>query len=434
MEGLEIIQICKNNPPEHKELQNDYFERIASLTPSLTFSQINGRIKRFLRKEGFKMSINGLKNYLRENSDKGKKTVEQNGSDKSYEYKGEKSIQSLEEAIEFFEIDLSKWEVTRFVCNSWDVVSKDFGKRTNYQVKVWLSPIKSDLEELKKELLEAIPQVELKLVKTPTNGSLMVEPCIFDHHFGKVGLDLEDQVNNWSLQTATQSYHKAINHFVDEVKGNSIQEIVLPIGNDYFNIDTSQYTTTKGTPQLSSMIWQKMYLQGCKTKVIGIQALVQIAPVSVYVVPGNHDWMLSFTLGEYLKAAFKDNPHVTIDNTPEQRKYHAFGNVLSGYTHGDKIKPSNLHHTMSVDVPQLFGRAKFRHLKVGHLHKESEKKVITKTVNDEFAGVNIFWCPSLCPTDVWHYQNLYTGNERKSKTFVYHKNDGLQKVVYCHQK
>jgi len=59
-----------------------------------------------------------------------------------YEYKGERSIRTLEEALEFSEVDLNEWEVERHVFNSWDVSMKNAEgtgafKRTNYQVKVW---------------------------------------------------------------------------------------------------------------------------------------------------------------------------------------------------------------------------------------------------------------------------------------------------------
>lgn len=59
-----------------------------------------------------------------------------------YEYKGERSIKTLEDALDFAEVDLDTWEVERHVFNSWDVSMKNADgtgafKRTNYQVKVW---------------------------------------------------------------------------------------------------------------------------------------------------------------------------------------------------------------------------------------------------------------------------------------------------------
>ena len=57
----------------------------------------------------------------------------------TYNYKGEKPITSLAEAVEFFRIDLKKFEVTGYTCNAWDVTSQK-GKKTNYQVKLTLKP------------------------------------------------------------------------------------------------------------------------------------------------------------------------------------------------------------------------------------------------------------------------------------------------------
>ena len=108
-------------------------------------------------------------------------TVDEERDTKSYSYKGEKPITSLEEAIEFFEIDLAVWEVDRIKTNSWDVtmklrdaqqilgtdkmrVTETPEKRTNYQVTVWLkkreatslTPEGVDIEKLKKEVVKAI--------------------------------------------------------------------------------------------------------------------------------------------------------------------------------------------------------------------------------------------------------------------------------------
>lgn len=433
---MSLLEIVLANPPNDDESTTQYCKRLSSIT-GISHHTHFSQIKKLLKKKGYKQGIGGLRLFLasENQSDLGKTTISQQGNNKTIEYKGEKSIQSLEDAIEFFEIDTTIWQVQKWVANSWDVSMKDKDghptKKTNYQVKLWLVPSDSSIHELKAELSRRIaPKKIRKPLRKAKNGSLMIEPCIFDHHFGKVGLDTNTFEYNWSLEEATKQYHKAIERFLSEIKGNSIDQIVFPIGNDFFNIDTPGYTTTKGTPQMSGELWQKIYTAGCHTKVAAIQALAQVAPVHIYCVPGNHDWMLGFTMGEYLQASFRDSKWIRIDNTPERRKYHEFGSVLTGYTHGDKIKPSNLHHTMSVDVPDLFGKAKYRHFKVGHLHKNAEKQVLKLDIQNEFNGVSIFWCPSLCPADVWHYQNLFVGNERRSKTFIYHKTDGLEKVIY----
>jgi len=77
----------------------------------------------------------------------------------AWEYSGEKSITTLEEALEFSKVDLKQWEVERWVHNSWDVSSSS-GKRTNHQVKVWFVKINEELEET---LVDFYDNIKLQL-------------------------------------------------------------------------------------------------------------------------------------------------------------------------------------------------------------------------------------------------------------------------------
>jgi hypothetical protein len=52
-------------------------------------------------------------------------------------------------------------------------------------------------------------------------------------------------------------------------------------------------------------------------------------------VPGNHDELTSFHLGEILAARYDGDKHVTVDNSARLRKYYDFGTNLFGFTHGD---------------------------------------------------------------------------------------------------
>ena len=70
---------------------------------------------------------------------------EENSKEAVWEYNSTtKSIETLEEALEFCEADLDKYEVDRYIFNSWDVTMKVDDtpvKRTNYQVKIWFKRI-----------------------------------------------------------------------------------------------------------------------------------------------------------------------------------------------------------------------------------------------------------------------------------------------------
>ena len=79
-----------------------------------------------------------------------KSETENADGSKDLSYRGTTSIQSVEEAIDFFDIDTDVWEVTSWTANSWDA-----GEKTNYQVKLKLGRISSEytldaVKELKK--------------------------------------------------------------------------------------------------------------------------------------------------------------------------------------------------------------------------------------------------------------------------------------------
>lgn len=89
--------------------------------------------------------------------------IEETKDGKIINYKGEKSITSLEEAIKFFEVDLTIWEVESYKCKSWDTSMKleTIGsdgkkasepiKKTNYSVNINL---KKKLHEIDYKTIE----------------------------------------------------------------------------------------------------------------------------------------------------------------------------------------------------------------------------------------------------------------------------------------
>jgi hypothetical protein len=71
-----------------------------------------------------------------------------------FKYEGTTSIRTLDQALSYSKVDQNKWEVERYIFNSWDVTMKgDDGQpitATNYQVKVWFTPkIKLDIQKPK---------------------------------------------------------------------------------------------------------------------------------------------------------------------------------------------------------------------------------------------------------------------------------------------
>ena len=96
-------------------------------------------------------------------------------------YKGTEQIDSLEKAINHFEVDLNIWEVGRYTCNSWDAPTKT-GSKTFYQVKVHLTRKVSDVDwaRIKEDLKHSVDGFQI-YNQPGTNQCVLV---LSDFHIG----------------------------------------------------------------------------------------------------------------------------------------------------------------------------------------------------------------------------------------------------------
>lgn len=339
----------------------------------------------------------------------------------------------------FFKIDTTVWEVERAVTNYWEQGAKItvdgkvlVAKTPLYQLKLTWRRKNQNIEKAKAILSEQITLPDFSsITKIDTNGkTLSVQPMIVDLHLGKVGFNPDTMAFNWTLQEAAGHYKRAIEFFLSRLDLDEVAEFVLPIGNDYLNVDNSSNQTRRGTPQMAGDFWQQVFRFGKNLQIAVIERLAVIAPVKVYVVPGNHDEDSAFAMGEVLDAYFSAHPNVTVDNTPIKRKYHEFGANMLGMSHGHEFKMSKAMQTMATDEPLMFGRTKFRSFHFGHLHQSRINKVIDLAYKEEHFGIDVEICPSLSPTDEYHYKNAYIGNLRRCKCFVRHRDAGLEREIY----
>ena len=111
----------------------------------------------------------------------GKNGVEVSSGTMVYSYKGHEPIDSLDKALRHFDVDLSKWEVDRYTCNSWDAPSKE-GSVTHYQVKMQLTRKEPtlDLDYIKQQLLESTDGFQI----FPVGGNNTAVVVISDLHIG----------------------------------------------------------------------------------------------------------------------------------------------------------------------------------------------------------------------------------------------------------
>lgn len=329
------------------------------------------------------------------------------------------------------------WKVVRMDVNKWEVAafkrekSGGGGRFVNtdlWQVKGSITPINEarEIKEIGDAIIEEIrsnsPIVKKK--KYASKSKTIAEVDIFDFHLGRLvwGDEVGGKENNYDLKIAEERFLWAVGEMIERIKPYNPSRILLPIGNDFFNVNGSTYATFAGTPQHEDQRWKKTFKAGVKILRQSVDMLLEIAPVDIIVVEGNHDVESSFMAGEVLSAVYENNKNVTVDNSPTQRKYYRFGQCLIGFTHGKHEKHVELPMIMAAERPKEFGETKYREWHIGHYH---HKKVYQFLSAQEFKGVTVRILRTLTETDAWHAQKGYIGNVKAAEAFIWEENSGV---------
>lgn len=314
--------------------------------------------------------------------------------------------------------DVKEWELVSARNNIWNVYSKQDGIQELYSSKIVVKPRTSisleEIEDFYSNLLNTYssPNVE----KYENKDGLLFELPLVDLHLGK--FSTSDIVKNeYNTQIARDCFNKVIDTCISRLRETNIEKIIFPIGNDFFHFDTVGTTTTGGTLQDTDMKHQTLFKTGVLLLIDGITKLSNElkAPIEVFCVQGNHDFMTSYHAVMSLWCYFHNNENVTVDLSTSPRKYVEFGNCLIGYSHGEKEK-KRIEKIMQVEAAESWGRTKFREFHLGHLHSEQVS---------EDGGIIIRNLSSVTGTDAWHHNSGYIGAIRKCTCFLWDKKNGL---------
>ena len=240
-----------------------------------------------------------------------------------------------------------------------------------------------------------------------------VEISISDYHLAKKTVDGDNDVAARALRYVTMAQS-----LIEKVKANyNINNVVLPISNDFFHTDNYQHQTTNGTPQDTIMDYSEEYELGFAVLVDTINRLRQIANnVTVVLVQGNHDRTKSFYLAHALDIFFRDELDVEFIREHSVVKGLTLGNTFIGWHHGNcKIEDLPLLFATHPKYSHQFGDAVYREVHTGDKHHYMAKEV---------KGVRIQQMPSLSGTDRWHLDNNYVHSVRAALALVYDRNLG----------
>lgn len=321
--------------------------------------------------------------------------------------------------------DEKSWTIVSARNSIWNAQLKG-GKVTKlYASKINVKPRNNEIsiEEMKKwfdDFDRKHTTIKNRTYKNENlNSDLLFELPVVDLHYGKKGYSFEIGKDSNSKLTE-ENFFKVILDYKERLKDKKISKIVFPIGNDLYNSDTIDGSTTRGTKQDNDMRWKEMFKKGMEMIIEGIEILSTIAPVDVIYVEGNHDTMTSFYLLMVLSSHFRKDDDINVIENVQTRQYYQWGKCLIGYAHGDCEK-NRIGKLMQIEVPKMWGETKFREWHLAHLHHESSK---------EDGGMVIRHLPTIMGGDAWHSKEGWIGQLQRCQAFLWDKNRGVLDIMF----
>jgi hypothetical protein len=338
-------------------------------------------------------------------------------------------IQTLDELLKQANVDQSKWMVDRWKANCWNSYSNANGIVPLWQVNATLKRKELSCDDIHNIICESVKAFKLgwkprKPLKQKSTDNLLILG-LPDIHLGKLAWSEETGHGNWNTTIAKQVWEEAIDDLLD--RSAKADELWLPLGNDFFNVDDNKQQTTAGTHQDEDGRWQKTFRLGVELAKWTIARCLRKYPkVHVIMVYGNHDRGRSWVLGELLTQVAPLLGNVTVDNQPLDRKYYQWHNTGIGFAHGDRLKEKDLAHLCSNEGRDIWGKTKRFELFLGHLHH---------TWFRHLGGVLVRTLDALCPPDDWHAKGGYVTSEKTASSFLYNATGMIdQKVHYPNPK
>jgi hypothetical protein len=307
-----------------------------------------------------------------------------------------------------------------------------------WQIKAWFKPKprrERMMEELRKGLVEDIRSAQacynyapIKYAVKPAKYLFEFPP--FDLHLGKLCWG-EETVTNYDVEQAEHLFNASLEFLLNKalrLSGGTLDRVLGVFGNDAMHVDSKRMQTTAGTPMDFDSRYIKMYRRLIHIHSRAVEILRQVAPVDIVIVPGNHDELTAFHMGEVLATRYEGMKHVTVDNSPSLRKYYEYGVNAFGFTHGDAEKVSELPLLMARERPEMWARCPSREWHIGHKHIsekwESNRRPMLEQDLVSDKGIRIRRLTSMSAHDAWHTKHAYT-DRRACEAFLFHKEAGF---------
>lgn len=280
--------------------------------------------------------------------------------------------------------------------------------KTGEIVQAWIKQKADDFdpEDFLKAIHETVEPYEYSQRLVPDiTANRMLEIPLFDMHWGI---------------SFIEHYKSALNDILSLIHRKFWDQIIIPVGQDYFHNDSIvNPTTTKGTV-VDKVDMIRAVKEGRDFIMAIIEASLKSAnSVRVFYSAGNHDRSISWMFMQVLLERY--GPAI-VDDSMEYRKVFTYGKNSVMVTHGDSRQATakNLAHIFPISFPEEFAQATIREVHAGHLHHETEADIY---------GVMVRRLSSGAAVDDWSNRQDFIGTHRRFMVFEWDL-DSLRSIHY----
>jgi len=273
------------------------------------------------------------------------------------------------------------------------------------------------LQEAIKGSLEAAARSAkpLKRIKAPRSAlsDLLTMYTITDYHMGMLAWGRETGVP-WDLAIAERVLMEVLGAMIDAAPASEVG-MLNQLG-DFLHFDSLKALTPEHGHLLDAdSRYQKVVEVTARVLIWAVRRMLEKHKhVHVGMREGNHDMAGSIWLRVLFAQVFKDNPRVTVEQSPRPYVIYEWGNTLLGFHHGHLSKNEKLPMLFAALYREAWGRAKHAYIHTGHRHSVDEK---------EHPGVIVTQHPTLAAPDAYAARGGWI-SKRQAASIDYHKERG----------
>lgn len=135
--------------------------------------------------------------------------------------------------------------------------------------------------------------------------------------------------------------------------------------------------------------------------------------VHLIMAEGNHDMASSVWLRQMFAALYDEEPRVTVDTSADPYYCFEFGQNTLFFHHGHKKKVPNIDDVFVAKFREQYGRTKFSHAHMGHLHHDRilETNLMTVEQHQTLAAKDAYaarggWMANRCARSITYHRDF----------------------------